>query len=126
MPSPVPPPMHRRERLTTVANPGARHDYLIVLAGEPRPGIRLEIRYVPDRWVAEPTGFAAYLGALADLPGGLEALALAVLDDVNNELVPRWAEVRAEGADPVSHRVVVEDRQPGWDNPHVFARLERL
>ncbi|HEY0837265.1 MAG TPA: hypothetical protein VGE72_25355 [Azospirillum sp.] len=117
---------HRRERLTTAANPDARHDYLIALSGEPRPGTRLEVRYVPDRRIVEPAGFAAYLDALADLPGGLEALALAVLDDLNNELVPRWAEVRAECAAPVPHRVAVEDRQPGWDNPHFFARLERL
>ena len=114
--------MHRRERLTTAANPDARHDYLVTLTGEPQPGTRLELRYVPDRWVIDPAGFAAYLEELAGFPGGLEALALAVLDDVGNEAVPRWSEVRAVRA---VHRVVVEDRQPNWDNPHLFARMER-
>ncbi|WP_431860332.1 hypothetical protein [Azospirillum sp.] len=114
--------MHRRERLTTAPNPDARHDYLVTLTGEPQPGMRLELRYVPDRWVIDPAGFAAYLGELTTFPGGLEALALAVLDDVGNEAVPRWTEVRAERA---THRMVVEDRQPGWDNPHLFGRMER-
>lgn len=113
---------HRRERLTTTANPDVRHDYLVTLCGEPRPGTLVELRYVPDRWVIEPSGFAAYLGEPATLPDGLEALALAVLDDVGNEAVPRWAEVRAIRT---GHRVVVEERQPGWDNPHLFARMER-
>ena len=114
--------MHRRDRLTTAANPDARHDYLVTLTGAPQPGTRLELRYVPDRWVIDPAGFAAYLAGPADLPEGLEALALAVLDDVGNEAVPRWAEVRTERA---GHRVVVEERQPGWDNPHLFGRMER-
>lgn len=114
--------LHRRQRLTTTANPDARHDYLVVLSGGPQPGTRLELRYVPDRWVIDPAGFAAYLTALSGFPGGLEALALAVLDDVGNEAVPRWTEVRAERP---THRVVVEDRQPGWDNPQLFARMAR-
>ena len=116
------PPLHRRECLTITANPDARHDYLVVLSGEPQPGTVLELRYVPDRWVIDPAGFAAYLSQLAGFPGGLEALALAVLDDVGNEAVPRWTEVRTER---IAHRVVVEDRQPMWDNPHLFARMER-
>ena len=115
--------MHRRDLLSTTPNPDARHDYLVELTGEPMAGTRLAVRYVPDRVVAEPQGFAAYLGALSDVAGGLEALALAVLDDLNNELVPRWAEVTAERTEPLPHRVVVEDRQPNWDNPQLFARM---
>lgn len=118
----MPPLSHRRERLTTTANPDARHDYLVLLSGEPQPGTRLELRYVPDRWVIDPAGFADYLTELTAFPGGLEALALAVLDDVGNEAVPRWTEVRAERT---AHRVVIEDRQPNWDNPQLFARMER-
>ena len=118
--------MRRREQLTTVPSPDARHDYLVDLAGDPTPGTRLAIRYVPDRLIATPEGFAAYLAALDDFDGGPEALALAVLDDLNNELVPRWAEVTVERVLPTPHRVVVEDRQPNWDNPHLFARMRPL
>ncbi|MGQ9368841.1 hypothetical protein [Azospirillum sp. A39] len=119
-------PGQRRGLLAIQANPDQRHDYLVTLAGTPTPDTRLELRYVPDRWVIAADAFAAYLAGLAGGPAGLEALALAVLDDVNNEAVPRWAEVRVERTVPVAHRVAVEDRQPGWDNPVLMARLERL
>lgn len=118
--------MHRREHLTTAPNPDARHDYLVELQGNPMPGTRLTVRYVPDRLILTPPGFTAYLPALAALPDGLEALALAVLDDLNNELVPRWAEVTAERTEPLPHRTVVEDRQPAWDNPALLTRLRRI
>ena len=117
---------HRRDALTCTATPDARHDYLVELAGEPMPGTRLTVRYVPDRLVAQPQGFLAYLGGLSAVAGGLEALALAVLDDLNNELVPRWVEVTAERTAPLPHRVVVEDRQPSWDNPALLARMRRI
>ena len=118
--------MHRRELLTTATSPDARHDYLVDLAGEAMPGTRLELRYIPDRLVARADGFAAYLGALAAFEGGPEALALAVLEDLNNELVPRWVEVTISRTAPLPHRVTVEDRQPDWDNPHLFARMRTL
>ncbi|MCW2243043.1 hypothetical protein [Azospirillum canadense] len=119
--------MHRRALLTSAPNPDTRHDYLVDLEGEPLPGTRLTVRYVPDRLVLNPAGFIGYLGDLSTLTGGgLEALALTVLDDLNNELVPRWAEITVERPAPVPHRVVVEDRQPGWDNPHLFARMRRI
>ncbi|AWK89274.1 hypothetical protein DEW08_22945 (plasmid) [Azospirillum thermophilum] len=113
----------RRERLTTAPTPDSRHDFLVELRGEPMPGTRLRIRYVPDRLVLDPAGLAAYLPALATVPGGLEALAVAVLDDLNNELVPRWVEVSAERDTPLPHRVSIEDRQPTWDNPVLLGRL---
>jgi 7-cyano-7-deazaguanine reductase len=49
-----------------------------------------------------------------------------VLDDLNNELVPRWVELTVERDAPLPHRVVIEDRQPNWDNPQLMARLRRL
>lgn len=113
----------RRERLATAASPDSRHDFLVELRGQPTSDIRLRVRFVPDLLVLHPAAFTAYLTELVILPGGLEGLAMAVLDDLNNELVPRWVEVTAESDAPLFHRVVVEDRQPQWDNPALIARL---
>lgn len=114
----------RRALLAVLPTPDARHDYLVALTAEPAPGTRLHLRYVPDRHVLDPAALPAYAAALP--AQGLEALAVAVLDDLNNELVPRWVEVTAERDAPLPHRVVIEDRQPMWDNPHLFARMARV
>ena len=111
----------RRERLTTRPSPDARHDFLVELRGEPLPVVRLTLRLVPDLLVADPASVVAYLAEFAGFADGLEALAVAILDDVNNELVPRWVEVAVESDTPLPHRVVIEDRQPTWDNPRMFA-----
>lgn len=117
----------RRDHLTTAPSPDSRHDFLVELHGEPVAGTRLTIRCVPDRLVLDPAGFAAYLAdPAAGYEGGLEALAMAVLDDLNNELVPRWVEVTVERDTPLPHRVVIEDRQPNWDNPQLMGRLRRI
>lgn len=116
----------RRERLATAPSPDRRHDFLVDLRGEPQPGTRLTVRLVPDALILDPAAFAAYLADKAGFPDGLEALAMAVLDDVNNELVPRWVEITAERDAPLPHRVVIEDRQPNWDNPQLMGRLRRV
>ncbi|PWC85229.1 hypothetical protein TSH100_16090 [Azospirillum sp. TSH100] len=122
----------RRERLSTRPSPDARHDFLVELNGQPLPGVRLTLRLVPDLLVPEPASVVAYLAEFAGFggtggsAGGLEALAVAILDDLNNELVPRWVEVAVESDVPLPHRVVIEDRQPTWDNPRLLGRLRLL
>ncbi len=112
--------------MTTAPSPDSRHDFLVELRGEPIPGTRLTIRVVPDRLILESAGFVQYLAEPPDGVPSPESLAMAVLDDLNNELVPRWVEVTVERDAPLPHRVVIEDRQPNWDNPQLMARLRRL
>jgi NADPH-dependent 7-cyano-7-deazaguanine reductase QueF len=89
----------------------------------------LSIQYVPDRTIVDPDAFGHYLEALAGLEWeSLEALATAVLGDFSDQLVGRWIRVVAiapEGAYPGvgSHEVVIEDRQPDWDNPSLLSRI---
>lgn len=115
--------MNDSSAIVVLTNPAPHHDYLVELGGATADGAALRIRYVPDRVVMDAAAAAPWLAGFA---GGLEAVALRVLDDLNNELVPRWVEVTAERDTPVHHRVVAEDRQPGWDNPHLLARMERI
>ncbi len=57
-----------------------------------------------------------------------EELALAIIEDINNEVVPRWVQVQIETRTDTpqpnasAYRVLIEDRQPNWDNPQITAR----
>lgn len=131
----------RRSRLTTAPNPGERHDAMVLLEatagfmGAERP-VTVTLLYVPDRLVLPPGQFSAYLEALDGCAWPTpEAAAAAVLADVNNELIPRWVQVRLAAAAgrgdgrggglgaAERHSVILEDRQPGWDNPDLLGRL---
>jgi 7-cyano-7-deazaguanine reductase len=113
----------RRELLKTFPNPDVRHDYLVEFAPVLADATRLLIRFVPDRDVLAPDCLAAYLAAFG--ADWLEALALTMVEDLANQLVPRWVEVQAERMTPL-HRVVVEDRQPAWDNSDLLQRIRAL
>ncbi len=78
---------------------------------------------------ARPAAFSAYLAVLSAGPWQtLEALATTMLDDVNNELVPRWCHVSvtATGDGGEHHAVDAEDRQPAWENAAVLAGLPTI
>jgi len=124
----------RRGHLKTLANPGGSRDYVAGLRGTVQafgagPATRVSIHYVPDRAIVEPAAFGRYLETLTAAEwSSLEALATAVLGDFANELVARWTRVvvtAPEGAYPGvgAHQVIIEDRQPGWDNPALLSRL---
>lgn len=122
----------RRSLLETHGDPGGSADYLVRLHGEFSNGdgsIRVRLTYVPDRSLLKADTLELYLSALASVEWpSLEALAVAALDDVRNELVPRWVQVVlvAGGTGRHHHTVVVEDQQPGWSNPALLSRLAPL
>ncbi|MCP5369029.1 MAG: hypothetical protein H6907_12795 [Hyphomicrobiales bacterium] len=118
-------PAARRAALVTRPNPDRRHDYLVTLRGSLGTGAGLRLRYVPDKLVIEAPSLNAYLLRLADMDWkGLEHLAVCVLEDVNNETVARWIQVEVTMGDGLAgHSVLLEDRQPKWDNPALLARL---
>ena len=128
--------LERRRLLEIGKDPDPRMDYVITLAGRVPPGdlasaATVEVRYVPDRLIVDSRAFGSYVEALAQ--GGwesLEEIAVAVLDDINNEIVARWVQVvvtEEEDAAPgvSAHSVMIEDRQPRWDNPALLGRLKR-
>ena len=124
----------RRALLETHANPDSALDYVSGLHGTlqafglGKPTL-LSIHYVPDRMIIDPAAFGRYLEALsAPEWDSLEQLATEVLGDFNDHLIGRWVRVvvtAPEGAYPGvgSHEVLIEDRQPGWDNPSLLSRL---
>ena len=114
-------PTGRRDRLSATANPDQTIDYLVGLHGVLPCARAIAVRFVPDKLILGAAAFDGYLAALGaeDWPSP-EALALAMRADFNNELVPRWLVVTVEGP---HHKVVIEDRQPGWENATLLARL---
>lgn len=126
----------RRSALTLSGNPLPQLDYVATLSGriaalaaaaEDGDTASLLIRYVPDTLVMEKSSLGGYLQVIgAGDWQSLEDVAAAILDDLNNELVPRWVHVGISGPEDgngARHSVIVEDRQPNWDNPALLARL---
>lgn len=114
----------RRSRLAAAPNPG-RGDYVVSLDGALSGGWSVQLHYVPDRAIVGADDFRAYLNML----GGIawespEQMGAAMLEDVSNALVPRWLRVElcAQLPGPLTHRVRLEDRQPGWKNEVLTGR----
>ncbi|RVU38517.1 hypothetical protein EOI86_04325 [Hwanghaeella grinnelliae] len=123
----------RQSSIATTPNPIPQTDYLCHLSGKLTSSsgqtITVELRYVPDKWILLPDALADYLHALA--PPDREALELTaslVIDDLNNQLVARWLQITMSGppeaaTDITAHRILLEDRQPQWDNPALLQRI---
>jgi len=123
----------RQSSIATTPNPIPQTDYLCHLSGKLTSSggqtITVELRYVPDKWILLPAALADYLHALA--PPDREALELTaslVIDDLNNQLVARWLQITMSGpseaaTDITAHRILLEDRQPQWDNPALLQRI---
>ena len=86
---------------------------------------RLYVRYVPDRLLLDMEDLAPWLTHIEAIEAQeIEQAAVMVMNDLNSELVPRWIQVlvRTHGGG----EVLVEDRQPDWDNPSLLAVLKPL
>ena len=121
----------RRALLVTASNPGPEHDMLVTVTetisfDDPDAQLLAEIRYVPDKRVLDVENSHSYWQhhRLQDRRDP-EAMAATVLADFNNEIVPRWVQVLLVDQRR-GHQVVITDRQPAWDNPHLLARLRLL
>ncbi len=125
--------LQRRGHLAVSPNPDPAKEYVATLEERMAAGggvgkIDVALRYVPDRNILDPASFAAYLGVLGGIAwNSLEETAVTIIDDINNEVVPRWARVVLsikEGEAASGHSVLLEDRQPKWDNQALISRLK--
>jgi 7-cyano-7-deazaguanine reductase len=137
MPEPDTKSPERRNLISAHANTSLALDYVTTFSGQISHSngpdiatIKVDVRYVPDKLVMDMNSLPDYLQRLNDLAQHpLEKLAGVILEDLNNELVPRWLHVTAavgDTANPVRHSVAFEDRQPNWDNPALLARLASI
>ena len=125
----------RRALLTCERNPDMKLDYVISITGHMATPVEVDssaihLRYVPDKTILTPASFGRYLDTLGTMAWEtLEERAAAVLNDVNNELIARWLQVSISAPDQVHHgidrhEVLLEDRQPHWDNAGLLSRLK--
>ncbi|MFC1673426.1 hypothetical protein ACFL12_04655 [Pseudomonadota bacterium] len=128
--------MQRRAMLEAKPNPDKTLDYIITLEGHlpnsKGSNRQVVLRYVPDREVLDARSFGNYLESLSgDSWENPEDLAVTVISDVNNEVVARWVQVSVRVPElnhhaVETHSVVIEDRQPNWDNRALLSRLGRI
>ena len=122
----------RRALLTCTSNPNEMSDYLLSLRGrmtmEDRGTFDVRVTYVPDSYVLNVTSLHSYLTTLGKFPEMTpERSGKTLLEDANNELVPRWVRVTLIGRPEVetlgSYRCLFQDSQPNWSNPALTAAV---
>ena len=125
--------MQRRALIAVTDNTEQRHDYLSMIVEDIEiPGVNtvnVVLRYVPDRFVLEVSSWHRYLTAVgSEGPATLEAFAADLLSDASDVIIARWIEiaVTVAGSEGSRQIVVINDRQPGWDNQPFLDRLVRL
>ena len=122
----------RRALLTCDSNPNIMSDYLISLSGslmmEDLSTFDVRVTYVPDSSILNVASFHSYLMALSNSTAMTpERSGKTLLEDANNELVPRWVRVTLIGRQEVptagSYRCLFQDSQPNWSNPSLTSAV---
>lgn len=127
-------PYDRRGLLKCHANPSSGLDYVTKLSGLIRmhasdTTFSVVFQYVPDRLILKAGFLSDYFEELAaEEWDSIERLTTTILDDLQNELVPRWVRVEVSTNLPDDSNVVrqtttADDGQPGWQNDAVLSRL---
>ncbi|MBT3906662.1 MAG: hypothetical protein HOB79_16000 [Rhodospirillaceae bacterium] len=116
----------RRQLLAAIPGPDTEHEILVrmeqaVSFEGDQNSTQIRIMYIPDRLLLPDESLRAYFNVVSTLDyGSLETLAVKLLDDFNNEIVPRWVQIdiTTTGA-----QITATDRQPGWDNPNLLSTI---
>ena len=122
----------RRTLLTCGSNPNDMSAFLISLGDslmmEDHGTFDVRVTYVPGSFILNVTSFHSYLMALGTSTEMTpERSGKTLLEDINNELVPRWVRVtligRRAAAVGGSYRCLFQDSQPNWSNPSLTAAV---
>ena len=113
-----------RTFLKTTPNPNPKLDYITELRKQVASTSCVTLTYVPDKLLLRPEAFTAYLdAAMPTLAEPYESFAHVFLEDVNNEVVPRWLRIEVISEKGPPRRIVLIDRQPKWNNAPLLASL---
>jgi 7-cyano-7-deazaguanine reductase len=127
----LPKRLYRQSLIETVETPNSALDYLCQMQAKTGDDhLDVHLTYVPDRLIISSQSFGTYLHCFSQLGHlSLEQIAHYILEDLNDEMVPRWLQVivsaDASGLDR-GHKTLLEDCQPSWNNPMLLARVKGL
>lgn len=113
--------------LSAHTNPHPTLDYIVEFTLTLAEHTQINLRYVPDKHVLEASEILDCAETLHRQSGSLEPLAHLLIEEINNAIIPRWVRVEIIQASPaLTQRVVMEDRQPKWDNAFLISRMQKL
>ena len=133
----------RRQLMVLSSNPDETIDFLVSLSGQvkqplwystehsPIKSIAIRICYVPDRLILEETSLPIYLdGIRTEKFSNKEQAGITLLNDLNNELVPRWLRVTLTSMNeihgyPHTYEVCFQDSQPNWNNSKLLSGYQQ-
>lgn len=108
---------------TIVSDFSTRQDVLIRMKYNVS-GLDFDIDYIPDRYLLVAESVEIWIKEYNNWQGTHEWLALNILDDINNEVVPRWVRVSCQVSS--KKRILIEDKQPHWRVSSVVDRINLI
>ena len=121
--------LDRRELLITQPNPDMTIDYIVSLESQinqPKDDIiTFKMSYVPDQHILKKSSLISYFEAVGqETFPSLEVTGVVLLNDICNELVPRWLMITLSqdtNVDYQRHEIQLQDRQPNWNNSQLLS-----
>lgn len=106
-------------------NPLPHLDYLVELNYNHQYADKIIlIRYVPDKDVLTQKTFEDYCRVLNSQDNTPEVLTRQILTDFNDQILPRFIQITV--GTKKGEQIILEDRQPGWDNLNFLRRLRKI
>lgn len=106
-------------------NPLSHLDYLIELNYNHQYADKIIlIRYVPDKSVLSQKTFEEYCRFLNSKDNTPEILTRQILNDFNDQIFPRFIQITV--GTKKGEQIILEDRQPGWENLNFLRRLRKI
>lgn len=122
-----------KEALTSFPNPYRNKTYTVSITQEitlKNQSFSFGLRYVPDKLLLNHEGLVGYLEqVLTHNDKKAEIMAHDILEDVMDQVVPKWIEVNfshEENKFGQNVLITIEDRQPGWEDDDLLKRLPPL
>ena len=125
----------RRSILKCRENPELKVEYLVFFSGnlmlEGQVYYDVQLTYVPDRVVLDGSCLQSYLSIVEEVKEATpEVAGRVILEDTNNELVPKWIRVSILGHigqnEGPTYRCLFQDRQPNWSNPELISAVTEI